>query len=85
MLSEAYLEDLIRVWVANNTQQHLPRMPALQDSTDLIASGWLDSMGFVELLVYIQSVIGKEIDLSDLDPLEFSSIRGLVQGLVRAS
>jgi acyl carrier protein len=71
--------------VLRNAQQHYPRKPELEDSTDLIGGGWLDSMGFVELLVYIQSVIGKEIDLSDLDPLEFTSIRGLVQGLIRVA
>ena len=84
MINETYLEGLIRDWVANNAQPHIARKPVLQDETDLIASGWLDSMGFVELIIYLQSAIGKEIDLSDLDPLDFASIRGLVRGVLRA-
>ncbi len=84
MLTEASLEQLIRDWVIHNAQPQSHRPRTLENSTDLIGGGWLDSMGFVELLVYLQSAIGKEIDLSDLDPLEFSSVRGLVRGILRA-
>lgn len=84
MLTEASLEQVIRDWVLHNAQPQASRPRSLEGSTDLIAGGWLDSMGFVELLVYLQSAIGKEIDLSDLDPLEFASIRGLVRGIMRA-
>ncbi len=84
MLTEASLEQVIRDWVLHNAQPQTHRPRSLEGSTDLIAGGWLDSMGFVELLVYLQSAIGKEIDLSDLDPLEFASIQGLVRGIMRA-
>jgi acyl carrier protein len=77
MVSEAVLSDMVRHWVL----QHGQTVPVHEDM-DLIASGALDSMGFIELLVYIESITGRKIDLGDLDPSVFTSIQGLVRNVV---
>lgn len=81
MLQEERLNGLIRDWVIKYHQGYDAGVTDFGEDSDLFASGALDSMGFIELLVYIESIIGKKIDLTDLDPNEFNSIRGLSQCL----
>lgn len=80
MLSEDELSGRIQDWVAKNGQRQ--NSGRVSDETDLIASGALDSMGFIELLVYVESIIGRKIDLSDFDPSVFTSIQGLVRSIL---
>lgn len=44
---------------------------------DLLASGTLDSLAFVALVTFIEDTTGAELDLLELDPDDFASIRGL--------
>lgn len=84
MLQEEQLSGLIKEWVIKNRLGHEASVTDYADDSDLLASGALDSMGFMELLVYVESIIGKTIDLTDLDPDEFTSIRGLSQSLLNS-
>jgi len=45
--------------------------------TDLLTAGILDSMGFVELLMVMETEYGYRIDLAEADPVQFSTIEGL--------
>ena len=45
--------------------------------TNLIESGLLDSIGFVELIVFMEGEMGCNIDLTDVDPSEFTTVKGL--------
>lgn len=49
----------------------------ISPETNLIESGLLDSFAFVELILFIESLDGCQIDLSDVDPGEFTLVRGL--------
>jgi len=84
MLREEQLSGLIRDWVTTNHQGNDAGVTDFGEDDDLLASGALDSMGFIELLVHVESIIGKKIDLTDLDPNEFTSIRGLSQNLLNS-
>lgn len=84
MLQQEQLSGLIKEWVIKNGQGHDASTTGFSDDGDLLASGALDSIGFMELLVYVESIIGKKIDLTDLDPNEFTSIRGLSQSLLNS-
>ena len=69
--------DLIKDWVVHH-QQHATQTPHdIREETDLISTGLLDSMGFVELLVFIEKETGTQIDLSEIDPGGFTTMRGL--------
>jgi acyl carrier protein len=84
MLQQEQLSGLIREWVVKNRQASEPGGSDLSEEGDLLASGALDSMGFVQLLLYVESVTGNKVDLTDLDPNEFTSIRGLSKSLMSA-
>lgn len=43
----------------------------------LLEQGILDSMSFLEFIVELESIFGIELDFSELDPSEFTSINKL--------
>jgi acyl carrier protein len=49
----------------------------LTGHTNLIESRLLDSIGFVELIVFMEGQTGCNIDLGDVDPSEFTTVEGL--------
>jgi D-alanine--poly(phosphoribitol) ligase subunit 2 len=52
--------------------------------TDVIASGMLDSLAFVRLLVALEEEFGLEVDLAAMDLEDFSSVSSVAR-LVTAS
>ena len=82
MLQEEHVSALIREWVAANHQKAKSTKIELAEDADLMATGLLDSMGFIELLAYVESITGVRIDFSNLDPEEFTSIKGLSRSAV---
>lgn len=51
----------------------------LTPELDLFASGVVDSLQFVELLGKIESSLGVEIDLLDVDPERLTTVGGLIE------
>jgi acyl carrier protein len=51
----------------------------IKPDTDLLARGILDSQGFIDLLMFIESTYGCNIELLDVDPAQFSTINGLCE------
>jgi len=76
-LSEDELADLIINWVRENNQIHSSATMEINRETDLLKSGLLDSFGFIELIVFIESLNGFKVELADVDPEKFSVVRGL--------
>lgn len=56
----------------------------LAGETDLIAAKIVDSVGFLDLVLELETRADVELDLSDLDPAEFVTVNGLVTQLVAA-
>ncbi len=83
MVGEQELSELVKDWVRRNGQS--PNSVCLNGDMDLIANGILDSMGFIELLMFVESIIGRKIDLSELDPTEFTTIQGLSRSIVNSN
>ena len=52
------------------------------EETDLIANGILDSLGFIELMLYLETITEEKIDLNDADPKDFTTIRGLCRTIL---
>lgn len=46
--------------------------------TDLVATGGLDSMGFVGLIARFEDLTGTEVDFEEVDPEELTSVRSLI-------
>jgi|GEM_PF-2013177 len=50
----------------------------IDDTFNLIESGLFDSIGLLEFLISVQEELGVEVDISDLDPEEFTVYSNLV-------
>lgn len=82
-MHEPELRQLVRTWVRGNSRAPNAREAAIADDTDLLATGLLDSLGFVELLAYVEQTTGRQVDLSDADPSEFTTVHGFCRYALR--
>ena len=82
-MSETQLIDLVISWVRSNHRSGNSRNGEISADTDLIAGGLLDSFGFIDLIVFIESQSGCKIDLTDVDPSEFCVVKGLCRITLR--
>lgn len=46
----------------------------VSDNFDMLAEGVIDSLGFLELIVELESRLGVEIDLSDMNPEQLARV-----------
>ena len=81
--SENDLVNLVIKWVKEDQQTNGSTSPEVTPDTDLMESGLLDSSGFVDLILFIESQTGSQIDLNDVDPGEFSVVKHLSQIALR--
>lgn len=51
--------------------------PEITEDTNLLESGALDSFGFVDLLLFIETLSGSRIDLTHVDPGDFAVLGSL--------
>lgn len=77
-MSEVTPQD-VRTFVAAYLEQKLATEGRdetfeLNDSSDLLLSGVVDSLGFLELITSIQENYGSEIDFEDLDSESMSIV-----------
>jgi acyl carrier protein len=77
MVEEEALIKHMTEWVKRSRSDGHSDLSGLDDGTDLIASGILDSRGFIEMMLEVEQQTGNRIDLSDVDPAEFTTIKGL--------
>jgi acyl carrier protein len=61
-------QDFLREYVAKYLRGQGREVPAdLSDDCDLLLSGYVDSLGLLELMTAIQDHFGREIDFDELD------------------
>ena len=77
MISEATLIASVIDWVREHRQPGSPDDVEISAETDLLASGLLDSLGIVDLLLFLEQRHGCKVDLIEVDPNEFSVVNGL--------
>jgi acyl carrier protein len=66
-------------WVKRIQDLTQRELPGFTEETDLIAAGILDSRSFIEMMMEVEQQTGNRIDLNDVDPSEFTTIKGLCQ------
>lgn len=76
-LTETELVDRVIGWVQQNSVSERSSDFQISPETDLLAAGLIDSLGFVDLITFIESHEGCRIDLTDADPSEFAIVKGL--------
>lgn len=72
------LQDAIRAFLSDRLHVTLPAA-----DTDLIATGVLDSLVFVELLLQIETHYGIRVSLEQLDFEDFRSVGGIARFIAR--
>lgn len=76
-LTEDAMVEMIVDWVKQNSSKAKSSGAEINGDTDLVATGLLDSFGFVDLIVHMEKNGGYRIDLTDADPAEFAVVKGL--------
>ena len=71
------LETIILTWVREHSLLDASEGVDVTLDTDLFESGVLDSVAFIELVLFLEEQVGQPVDLSDADPSEFATVRGL--------
>lgn len=74
-LSEESVRQHVRSWVTGRAKNS-SSAGEIDGATNFVASGIIDSMSFVKLLMETESEFGLELDFSELDPTEFLTIDG---------
>ena len=64
-------------WVGNKSRELDDVTVEITPETNLLLTGLLDSLAFIELVAFIEEQTGRPVDLLDIDPEEFTTIRGL--------
>jgi acyl carrier protein len=76
-ISEEALIAHVIDWIREHRQPGLSDDIEISPDTDLVGSGVLDSLGIVDLVLFVERQHGCKVDLVDADPNEFSVVKGL--------
>lgn len=71
-MSPNEVKERLRSWIRNRSKRPVGEFD-LDDNTPIIETGYLSSLDIVEFVLYIESLLGDEIDLEDLEPEVFTS------------
>lgn len=82
--SEEAVRSYVRSWVIDHAVKSLPAR-GIGNSDNFVASGIINSMVFVRLLMDTEEAFGLTLDLSEKDPSEFLSIDGFAKCVMECS
>jgi len=74
-VDELKIRAELRRWVVERSGMEKSRV--LDDETRILEKGILSSLDVVELVLFIESLRGSEVDTEEIDPDVFSSINSL--------
>ncbi|MEM7222520.1 MAG: phosphopantetheine-binding protein [Pseudomonadota bacterium] len=87
-MSDAAEEDkLIRLaidWVLENSPNAQSAGQEITGDTNLLEDSLLDSLGFVDLVAFLEKTTNREIDLLELDEDDLSTLQGLCRAACTA-
>lgn len=66
MVNEEETRRRLRTWIHKRAK--LPASRVIEDDTPILDQGLLTSLDVAELFVYMESLLGSEIDISQVDP-----------------
>jgi acyl carrier protein len=83
-MSEEQLVHSVITWLRHKRRSGAYILGDISPDTDLIATGLLDSLGLIDLVLFLEQVSGRKIDLNEVDPGEFSVVKGLARITLRS-
>jgi len=75
-MAESDFEGLMLEWVRQHRLDKA-RNVEIGPETNLIETGVLDSVAFLDLIAYVEQLSDRTIDLMRVDPIHLTSIQGL--------
>lgn len=78
---EETVRDYVRNWLMGQTKSESDE--PIDGATNFVASGIINSMTFVKLLMDTESEFEIDLDFSELDPNEFLTIDGFASCVVQ--
>ena len=66
-------------WIRRNDRETGTTNGKIDRSTNLLADGVLDSIGFLELISYLEQESGGRIELLDAELEEIATVNGLIR------
>ena len=77
-MTEAEIRDRLRDWILIRSES--PPGTELEDNTPILDSGLLSSLDVVELVVFVESLKGEEVDVDAIEPEVITNIDTLYKG-----
>lgn len=84
-LSPEAIESYVKEHLAQVAREKGIDLPEIKGESNLLDLGVLDSLGFVQMLMGLEAEFGLEMDLTEMDPEEFTSLQGLVATALKTS
>ncbi|MGO3182948.1 MAG: acyl carrier protein [Aequorivita sp.] len=81
-MTENTIQQKILKALAPKLQELSVKQEEVNLEESLLSQGVMDSISFLEFLVELEDVFSIEFDFSELDPTEFTSVKGLI-GLIQ--
>ena len=72
------MKDFVLKTLQTLAQGKMESMQNIKEEINLVGSGLIDSLGFLEMVSAIEKEFRFEFDFSDLDPAEFTTLKGFV-------
>lgn len=86
-MNEDQMERFVELavgWIRTNSLEKNATKAEITPDINLLETGLLDSLAFVELLAYLEAAEGIQIDLLLLDEDDFGTLRGLGRAAAEA-
>jgi acyl carrier protein len=80
---EAQVREQLRGWILRRSQSKATK--ELKDDTPILESGLLSSLDVVELILFIESLLGTEVNVDDIEPEVLTNVSTIYEGFFRDS
>jgi acyl carrier protein len=77
-LNEQHVRSQLRAWILEHSKA--PGRVELTDQTPILETGLISSLDIVELVLFIEELLGEEVETDEIEPEVFSSVDSLWQG-----
>ena len=71
-MEESDVRSKLRGWIIKHAKT--PPGAGFNDQTQLLEDGILSSLDIVEFVLFIESLLGEDVDVEDIEPEVFTSI-----------
>ena len=83
-MEETAVKLKLRDWIVDRSKIPVSN-GEIKDDTQIIEEGYLSSLDIVEFILYIESLLGEEIDMDELEPEMFETTDTMYQTFFAAA